>query len=794
MEVVEIDHGETITFHERKLAGTTRCALGRQRVVRSTVGTCGSQVLERGVAFAWENRSDSGTLPRLIVSTDVAGEGQLATSKPSGRFAPLDGMRAFAVLAVILFHAYTPWAIGGYYGVDVFFVLSGYLITGLLVSEWRRREAISLGHFWARRARRLLPALLVMLAVVLLIANVWPSVLGSPGLLWDSVATLFYSSNWRFMAEHANYFTAATNPSPLLHTWTLAIEEQFYLVWPIVVLGVLTVFRRRDHGGGDVAARTARRRSGRRAHMVLLAIATIGALASALLMGALTPFGSPDVNRTYYGSDTRAQAILIGAALALGCALWAPVIRPMSRRALAAVGVLGAVVVVGMWRTVPQTSDFAFHGGFAVVSLAAAGVILCVTQMPRHPMARIIGVAPLSYLGRISYGMYLWYWPVLLVITPERFALSPLGLLALRIGVIVVLAALSFRLIESPIRSGAWRGWRTWVALPSAASLVAVLALALPASTLGSTPDALGVAAPVRGQQPVTLRAESPALVQPPVAMRVVPPPPGQPRSGFGLPPVRILMVGDSMAGTLAVGLSTVAGRYGAQIMNMGVPGCYLSSGQQFQELWYTVTPSAPCQPGDPNALLRQMRDWVDEYDPDVVVYLARSDTYDTEVDGTWEHLGQAPFDNYVLSRYRAALPVLSSKGARVVLLSPPVSNPGDNGGGLPWPESDPARVVVDGRLIDRAAQSDPKVASVINLDALVSPGNQFSLVVHGVTMRCTDGVHLSVTGGEWLAPRLLPKLVSLGRPHLLAASTMSRPQIQPLPPPPWYSKLPCSA
>ena len=433
-----------------------------------------------GAKVAWAKRLDSGTLLGLIVSSDKVGEGHLATSTSSGRFAPLDGMRAFAVLAVILFHAYTPWAVGGYYGVDVFFVLSGYLITGLLVSEWRRRDTISLGHFWARRARRLLPALLVMLAVVLLVADIWPSVLGSPGLWWDSVATVFYSSNWRFMAEHANYFTAASNPSPLLHTWTLAIEEQFYLLWPLVVFGVLAIFARRERGALEGSARVTRRRSSRRAHAVLLAIAALGAVASAVVMAVLTPFGSHDVNRSYYGSDTRAQAILIGAALALGCALFAPVIRPRSRQALAGVGVLGALGVLIMWRFVPETSDFAFHGGFAVVSLAAAAVILCVTQMPRHPMSRGIGAPPLAYLGRISYGMYLWYWPVLLVITPERFALAPLELLALRIGVIVALAALSFHLVETPIRQGAWRGWRTWVALPSAASVLAVLALGLP--------------------------------------------------------------------------------------------------------------------------------------------------------------------------------------------------------------------------------------------------------------------------------------------------------------------------
>jgi peptidoglycan/LPS O-acetylase OafA/YrhL len=246
-------------------------------------------------------RSGVGRHGRDVESTSRAIDDARGT-----RVAPLDGMRAFAVLAVILFHAYTPWAIGGFYGVDVFFVLSGYLITSILVSEWQDKGRISLRHFWARRARRLLPALFLMLLVVLLVADIWPSVLGSPGLLGDTLATIFYSSNWRFLAEHANYFTTYSNPSPLLHTWTLAIEEQFYLVWPILVVAVLTVFSRCGAKaiGGDSFAEPG---SSRRPLTVLLVLALIGAAASATWMWVLTPMGTLNVNRAYYGSDTRAK-------------------------------------------------------------------------------------------------------------------------------------------------------------------------------------------------------------------------------------------------------------------------------------------------------------------------------------------------------------------------------------------------------------------------------------------------------------------------------------------------------
>ena len=448
-----------------------------------------------------------GYLFPLIGSPADAPARQAETLTTDGRVAPLDGMRAFAVLAVILFHAYTPWAVGGYFGVDVFFVLSGYLITGILLAEWQKRDTISLRHFWARRARRLLPALFLMLLVVLVVADVWPSVLGSPGLLWDTVTTLFYSSNWRFLAEHAGYFTASATPSPLLHTWTLAIEEQFYLVWPLVVLGVLALFsrRRRAHrrergAGGDSMATP--HRSSRRARLVLLAAASLGAVASAAWMWVVTPSGTLDVNRAYYGSDTRAQAILIGAALALACTLWGPVTRSTAKVVLWCAGVVGAAVVVLMWRSVAETSALAFHGGFAIVALGAAAVVLCVSQLPRHPLALGIGIAPLRYVGRISYGMYLWYWPVLLVLTPGRAHLDGVSLLAVRILVIVVVAGLSFRFVETPIQHGALRQWRPWVLVPVAASLVAALAVYVPQSPLTSAalPAAADAAAsPSRG-------------------------------------------------------------------------------------------------------------------------------------------------------------------------------------------------------------------------------------------------------------------------------------------------------
>ena len=219
----------------------------------------------------------------------------------------LDGLRAVAVLGVMLYHGGAPVAGGGFLGVDVFFVLSGFLITSLLLGEWTRTLTVKLGQFWARRARRLLPALLVMLVGVAIFVKLFSGPGEFAGLRLDSLSTLFYVANWHFIAAGGNYFDATAQPSPLQHMWTLSIEEQFYIVWPPVVLLLLHLGRKL--------------RPSRRLWPVL-AVAVAGAVASAVDM-RLSFQGGASVMRLYEGTDTRSQDILIGAALAVGMAMWA---------------------------------------------------------------------------------------------------------------------------------------------------------------------------------------------------------------------------------------------------------------------------------------------------------------------------------------------------------------------------------------------------------------------------------------------------------------------------------------
>jgi peptidoglycan/LPS O-acetylase OafA/YrhL len=671
-------------------------------------------------------------------------------------------MRAFAVMAVILYHANPSWAVGGYFGVDVFFVLSGFLITSLLLGEWQGTGGVGLRAFWGRRARRLLPALFVMLAVVGTVSVLLPRVLGSPGLLGDTLATVGYVANWHFIAANTSYFATVGNPSPLQHTWTLAIEEQFYLVWPLILLILV--------GGFRGLRRPSRQRSRNRL-MVVAGVAVVGAVASALTMAYLTPVGATSVNRAYYGSDTRAQGLLVGAALAAVCLWWGPVRTAVGRRLLGVIGIAGAVGVVTMWRIVPESSALTFHGGFALLAVATAGVIACVTLLTRHPVSGLLSLPPLVYLGRISYGMYLWYWPVLLVMTSQRTHLHGVGLLAARLAVIVGVAALSFHLIETPIRRGRLAGWRSLVAVPVAAVVVSLLPLMVPSAS---------------AVVPVLPPADSAALAHPASA--------GAAGAAIVTPtrPVRILLVGDSMAGSLGVGLKQVAARYGAEILNDGSPGCSLAEAQQVRVLWFTDPPGAPCQSADPAQLIDTYRALVQQFDPDVVVYLARGDTLDTELNGSWQHLGEPTFDFWAEARYDEAITALSSGGAKVVFLTSPYYDSGEEPDGSPWPENDPSRVIIDNQLLAASARLNAGTASVFDLGSLLSPGNQFDSAVAGVDTRCSDGVHMTVPGGELVGAHLLPTLVALGRSHANLPSSLSRPALPDIAQPWWYADLPC--
>ncbi len=378
----------------------------------------------------------------------------------------LDGLRAVAVLAVIAFHVQFGWAPGGLLGVGVFFTLSGYLITDLLLSRWTRSGRLHLAEFWMRRARRLLPALFVMLAVV----TAWVTIADRvrlASLRGTVAAASTYWSNWYVIVNGQSYFARFAPPQPLDHLWSLAVEEQFYLIWPWLLLAGVFLIRRRGAAG-----------------LRWLALPTLAmAAASAVAAVALYQPGF-DATRIYEGTDTRASGLLIGAALAM---LW-----PSSRaantgtarqRLLDWPGFAGlAVIGLMIWR-VGQYSPFLYRGGLVVLALATAAVVAA-AACPGTLTAAALGWRPLRWLGVRSYGIYLWHFPVIVLTSPPN-STEDLPRAAAQVAASIVLAALSWRFIEEPIRHGAIsRAWQ---------HLRAGRLLRLPAAGLAAAASAAGV-------------------------------------------------------------------------------------------------------------------------------------------------------------------------------------------------------------------------------------------------------------------------------------------------------------
>ena len=731
-------------------------------------------------------------------------------------FPGLNGIRALSVLAIIAFHSDLSWIPGGYYGVDAFFVLSGFLITALLLAEWGAEGRIDLRRFWGRRARRLLPALFLLVAVVGVVMAVSPNVFSHAGAFESAFWTVFYGSNWYLVHAGVPYFSLSSQPSPWTHTWSLAIEEQFYLLWPIVFLGVLSL--------GTRGGRTGRAKRRRRLHF-LFVLACVGALASAALMGYLAPRGYNA--RAYYGTDTRAQALLVGAAISVGIALWGKSVwRPWSLRFASGLAIAGVVGTAALWATTSETSTFAFRGGFLAASLAAGAVVLGCVVAPRSPVVRLLELPPLPQLGRISYGMYLWYWPILLL-TSGRLHWDPYELFALRVVLTVALAALSYEFVEKPVRSGALRRWRMAAVAPfgAAAALVAVLlstlvpvgASALQGEQLQPPPaghTAAPTVQPVSNHLSVSTSADTYSSQSPPpteaqttttatatttTTTTITTPAPSTTPSTTtthhpaAKRPVKVLLVGDSLAGSLGAGLALEAQQYGVQLVNEGSPSCSVSMQGEIQVLWYMVSPGPPCDvAGDADSVFTTWRQWVDTYNPDVVVYLARGETFNQQVDGAWQNLGDTPFDSYVDNRFSSAADVLSSRGAAVVFMTVPYFDSGVSGSGTPWPEDNPLREDIDNSIMRSAAQASGGKADVFDLNALISPGGHYSPVVNSVNVRCGDGVHFSQSGGIFVGMQLAPELAGLGQAH--ARSSPGGTWIGPLPPstPAWYPALPC--
>lgn len=457
-----------------------------------------------------------------------------------GYLPALDGIRAVAVLAVVGYHLGWGWLSGGFLGVEVFFVVSGYLITSLLLAEHQRHGAVALGQFWMRRARRLLPALGVMVTGV----TVWALLFSEAAaavLRRDLVPSLLYVANWwQIFGVDAPYF-APVDPPLLRHLWSLGVEEQWYVLWPLVFPLLFTRLGRRRQKTAAVLVAVAV------ALMVLTALGSGGADADRL-------------NFLYLSTPTRATGLLVGAAAAMVWRPWTGHHRRVPTRVLEMAGAgAAAVVAVGMV-TLTVSGMALYRGGLAVVTLASMVLIASAVHPASGRVGRVLGHPWLAALGRRSYGLYLWHWPVI-VFSDARLG----GWVALATAVVVtaIVTEVSYRFVETPVRRGALGVWwtsvrsmplgaqRTRMAVSSAVAmsmifLASTMVLGLGRATMVDPSldprDDVVWTAPVTAAAPVTTMAPSAPQTISPVTVPVVVPE----------QPVRLVVVGDSQAGSLA--------------------------------------------------------------------------------------------------------------------------------------------------------------------------------------------------------------------------------------------------
>lgn len=385
--------------------------------------------------------------------------------KPT-RVRGLDGLRAVAVAAVVTYHVHATWLPGGFLGVDLFFVISGYLITSLLMAERRRTGRFHLGPFWVRRARRLLPALWAVLIVAACAATLTGGDCWA-GLRGNVMAALTYSSNWWQISRHDTYFAGVGVKPVLQHLWSLSVEEQFYLLCPLLLLAVTAVLRRRRHQV-----------------LLLTGLATI----SFLLMGILY---SPDTDtsRVYYGTDTHGGGLLLGAAAAIALPLERAMAlrKPGGTRLLDGVGLAGFTVLACAAFLLDGTGSAVYRGGLAFATLAGVTVVVAAAVPGR--IGRVLGWQPLVWVGRRSYGVYLWHWPVIACLggaLPGSVDSTPWRVAALALT--AALAMASYRVLEEPLIRLGVRGYAEALAARYRAR-----AAAHPKQALGMVAAAVGV-------------------------------------------------------------------------------------------------------------------------------------------------------------------------------------------------------------------------------------------------------------------------------------------------------------
>ncbi|HEY5076994.1 MAG TPA: acyltransferase family protein [Acidimicrobiia bacterium] len=623
--------------------------------------------------------------------------------------AALDGLRAIAVAAVVVYHFAPSVLPAGFLGVDVFFVVSGFLIARLVTREIERSGTVSLANFWARRARRLLPALATVTVVVLIAVAISFSSAELHDVRAQALGTLFYCANWVLIFQKSNYFASLGRPSPFLHMWTLAVEEQFYVVLPLVLFA---------------ARRTVVR------HPVRVAtIALVGAVASTVWMGVLvSPTGDP--SRGYLGSDSHAMGLLVGVALGVLAGVgppWEAFTAWMRTNATArrAAPILAAASLVAILVTMRVTRDRTlalYRGGFLVFALLCGVIVAVVVTAPAAPVARLLRAPWLVAIGLRSYSLYLWHWPVRVFVTP-RPGLDGFGLFTVRLVISLVLAEASFRLVERPFRIGkvARRaGSRPAIAYFTALTLVAAVLVTTVAAPKALPPSSLA-------------QLKDPGVKIAPTTLRVD-------------------IFGDSTGLVFGLGGAAKARELNLSVGGDAEIGCsivgtnHVSDGRVLENPAYCTGWQTRWQASmrkDPTARL--------------VLMTGAWETLDQKFGAGVIRFGTSAWTDLITSTLRAALGILTADGRTVYLFDVPCYGAGDANDPIPE-RSDPRRIAALNEIFTNVARSTPKVR-IVDWRTLVCPGGHRAENVGGVHLWLPDDQHLSYPGAvvvwKWWLPQL---------------------------------------
>ncbi|MDP6979270.1 MAG: acyltransferase family protein [Myxococcota bacterium] len=618
----------------------------------------------------------------------------------------LDGLRGLAVLLILLFHA--GHLEGGWLGVDLFFVLSGFLVTSLLLVEWKGTASISLVSFWKRRGRRLLPALFVFLLGVCLYAVTVATPEELARIRAEGAATLLYVANWHAIFSGHDYWEIFRAPSPLDHTWSLSIEEQFYLVWPTLVLLLM--------------------RATRGSHRVLLVVATLLAWLSACWMMFLFEPGVGTA-RVYFGSDTRAAATLLGAAVAAGLKhrveVWPGTTSSRTADGLAVLGL--GVLLVASWG-LDGSEPTVYRGGLFAVDVACCLVVIGLVLAPNGFVTRGLSSTLLRKLGFVSYGAYLWHWPVFIFLTPERVNLDGWLLTGVRIATTLVIATISYRVLEHPIRRGKVPDrilWRT--------TGVATLALVL-----------LGWGATIDG--PRSIPAESPSLAS------IAP-------DGRNLD---VVVIGDSIPYILGAQFLEEAARRGIRAKVMGVEACGALRASKLRYLSGHTFNLEVC-----TAYRKGWIATVAAQQPAAVILLEGwTGEGSKRIDGVWTHPCESTFDEAYARDLEDLFEQFSAAGsvAAVVTVPPPSvqdlpSRFSKLWGGTSSQQLDALfreRVSCQNEVRKNAAAD--RGAVVIDLEDQVCPNGKCRRYLEGEILR-KDGIHFEGAGASWASRQILERL-----------------------------------